>query len=469
MTVALRLRRLSSIMRTPAMRLAAIVSAGIALSMLLLFVFIFWQTTIMEAARVNRILERDAAILSTESLDDLERAVNERVTADFHRVVIAALFDKTGQWVAGNLERIPENIPADGKAHRIDRGRFASSPFDLQPRQMVVRRLPDGHLLVIGRSADGLEGLRTIVGRALALGIIPAVFLSLGAGALFGYRAQKQITTVCLAAERIICGNLEERLPVLAAGDDLGRLTNSVNRMLDEIGVVIDALKTTGQSIAHDLRTPLTRVRLRLEQAAHRADEDAEVREMVGRAIAGLDHALRIITSLLRIGQFDSGYGRDQFGYFDLKAAVQNVADLYLPIAAEKQIAFDFKTVDAPPIYGDKDLIIEAVANIVDNAVKYTQSGGEIILSIDLDDGRPLVRVSDNGPGIAPEEASAVMERFYRSQRTTSVQGFGLGLSLVDSIARLHGFHVAIKNSSPGCVFELRCFPQPVAAIHSAS
>lgn len=450
---------LRGILRTPALRLAAVVSAGVAASTLLLFTFIFWQTAVAETSRVDHILERDAQILSAQAPHEVELAVEERVTADFHRVVIAALFDQAGHKVAGNLDRIPDGIPPDGRAHRIDRSLSGNSPFDLERQRMAVRRLADGRLLAIGRNVDGLEDLRTIVERALALGVIPAVFLSLGVGALFGYRAQKQISAVHLAAERIIGGNLQERLPTIAAGNDFGRLVNNVNHMLDEIGSVIDGLKTTGQHIAHDLRTPLTRVRLRLEQASHRAHHDDEIRETVGRAIDGLDQALRIITCLLRIGQIDSGRGRNKFCYFDLQDAVQEVADLYQPVAAEKQIAFTLETVDAPPVYGDRDLIMEAVANIVDNAVKYTPSGGEVILSVVLDARRPLVRVSDTGPGIPPEEAAAVMQRFYRSDRTSSQQGYGLGLSLVDSIARLHGFRVAIRNSAPGCVFELQCFP----------
>jgi signal transduction histidine kinase len=164
------------------------------------------------------------------------------------------------------------------------------------------------------------------------------------------------------------------------------------------------------------------------------------------------------------MGQMDSGRGRDEFADLDLRDVIQDVADLYEPVTAEKQIAFTVKTTDLPTIRGDRDLIMEAVVNLVDNAVKFTGTGGRVTLSTVIEQGRPIVRVADNGPGIAPEERQAVLQRFFRSERTKSVVGSGLGLSLVDSIARLHGFSIVIRDADPGCMIDLVCGSQDVAA-----
>jgi hypothetical protein len=455
---------LHDILHSQTVRMAAVVAGGMTVTILLLFTFIFWQTAITETHRVDHVLERDAQLLSTESTPALEQAVRDRVAADFHRVVIVALFDPAGRKEVGNLEKLPDDVPIDGQAHSLHQTRSEFASFNLERHRIVARRLPDGKVLAIGRNVDSLEDLRMIVVRALLLGVPPAVLLSLVVGAFFGYRAQRQMSAVHVAAERIMRGNLQERLPHIGNRNDVGRLVTSVNHMLDEIESAVEGLRHANQHIAHDLRTPLTRVRLRLEQSSHQANSSEELREVVDRSIEGLDQALRIITSLLRMGQMDSGRGRDEFADLDLRDVIQDVADLYEPVTAEKQIAFTVKTTDLPTIRGDRDLIMEAVVNLVDNAVKFTGTGGRVTLSTVIEQGRPIVRVADNGPGIAPEERQAVLQRFFRSERTKSVVGSGLGLSLVDSIARLHGFSIVIRDADPGCMIDLVCGSQDVAA-----
>ncbi len=449
--------RLRSLVRTHAFHLAAIVAVGFAGSTLLLFAFIFWQTTTIETMRVDQTLEREAVILAKETPHAAELMIEERLAADLHRLAIAALFDKAGQKVVGNIERIPQDLPLDGQAHRLGPGRPCCARSDIGTGRIVALRFSDGRTLVIGRSIDGLEDFRVVIMRALRLGMIPAAILALLIATIFGYRAQRHMAAVHGAAERILRGNFQERLPARGAGDDFDRLVNSVNRMLDEVGLVIDAVKDTGQHIAHDLRTPLTRVRLRLEQAYHQASSYEELRGMVDRAIDGLDLTLRIITGLLRIGQIDSGHARHLFRSFDIGGAVREVGNLYLPLAEEKQVAFTVDAADVPPIYGDRDLLVEAIINIVDNAIKFTPSGGAVRLEAGIDGEEVFVRVTDDGPGIAPEEREAVMRRRYRSDRTSAADGYGLGLSLVDAIARLHGFRVVIRNATVGCIVELIC------------
>ena len=178
---------------------------------------------------------------------------------------------------------------------------------------------------------------------------------------------------------------------------------------------------------------------------------------MVDRAIVGLDQTLRIITALLRIGQIEASHRYATFSTVDLETVVREIGDLFEPFAEEKGVHFRLIVGSAGYVDGDRDLLSEAIANLVDNAIKFTPSGGMVTLVLERIHEVPVVRVRDNGPGIAPEEREAVMRRFYRSDKSRHIEGCGLGLSLVDAIARLHGFRVAIGDGQPGCVIELIC------------
>ena len=444
-------RRLLSM---PAFRMAAIIATGYFTLTVFLALFIYWQVAIGEINRVDHVLERDAAILAEETPKDLEKGVAERLAADFHRIVIAALFDAAGRPQLGNLGQIPPEIPLDGRAHGTNR----SSSVQLEVLRMVARRLPDGRQLAIGRNVDSLKALRLAVLRALAWGSLPGLILSLVVGGIAGLRTQRQIEALQTAVSNITKGNLQERLPSSDRRDgEFAWLVDSVNRMLDEMAQGIGELESSSQNIAHDLRTYLTRVRLRLEQAYFGAKNYDEMRGMVDRAITGLDQAMRVISALLRIGQINRGQIRHQFQDFNVADALQEIVDLYSSVAETKEITLTLGAEQAVTIHGDRDLFLEAVANLVDNAIKFTPASGRVSLEALLRDGCPVVRVVDDGPGIAPEDRQRVLQRYYRAPNNSATPGSGLGLSLVDSIARLHGFRLVISDVFVGCAIELIC------------
>jgi len=450
---------LPEMFRTSTFRLTVIFSATFALSTLLLFAFIYWQTTVVETERVNAALVRDADAIANAPPLEILRSVTIRLAADFHRVTYASLFTVNGHPLAGNLDRLPEGVPLDGRAHRTNIVMPESGGSNREVVMVVARRLANGQLLVLGRSIDSLDNLRAVVMRALEEGGTPMVLLSLLAGAILSRRAQRQIKSVHLAAERIMRGNLQERLPVRGNADDFGRLTNSVNHLLDEIERLVEEAKNTTDNIAHDLRTPLTRVRSRLERARETAQTRAELEEMVDRAIVSLDQTLRIITALLRISQLEDGRRRAAFSMVDLKTIVQEIGDLYEPFAEENDVRFSIEAQDITAVLGDPDLLSEAIANIVDNAIKFTPAGGWVRLSVEQNGRIPAITVTDSGPGIPSEEREAVMRRLYRSDKSRHIDGCGLGLSLVDAIIKLHDFRLVIKDGDAGigCVFQLTC------------
>lgn len=451
------------VFRTSSFRLAMQFAFAFTLLTLLMFAFIYWQTAVLETKRVENELEKDALALSKGRTQDMGAVVALALASQSHRITYVALFTPDGRPLSGNLQSLPSDLPADGRAYRRDISSPGQAGADRDEVLIVRRNLGNGWIFVIGRSLDSLDNLRSIVLRALRLGGLPTVVLALAAGLTLSRRSQERIKAVRSTAERIVKGNFGERLPTNGGGDDFDRLADAVNHMLDDIERLLDEVTTTSNNIAHDLRTPLTRVRSRLERASRQAQSLEELRAMVDNAIVGLDQALRIITALLRIGHLESHRRRANFAHVDLQALVSEIGDLFEPSAEEKAIRLTTRADRPVFVLGDRDLLSEAIANLVDNAIKFTPGGGQISLTLEDAGGVPRVRVADTGPGIAPDERDAVVLRFYRSDRSRHIEGCGLGLSLVEAIAKLHGFHLVFADAGPGCLAELVCDQTPQA------
>ena len=254
--------------------------------------------------------------------------------------------------------------------------------------------------------------------------------------------------------QRIVAGELQERLPARGTSDTLDELAALVNGMLDEIEVLVRRLAGVGDDIAHDLRTPLTRVRVSLERARHKSRSLDELRRSVDRAMAGLDQSLATITALLRISEIEHSRRVDGFRNVPLADLVHEVGDLYEPIAEDKKLDFGVRAEANTMVHGDRDLLFEAIANLVDNAIKFTPQGGRVELSLLGQGNEAVVRVCDTGPGIPANESELVTRRFYRSDNGRREPGLGLGLTLVSAIAKLHDFNFRI-SSGPGCIAEI--------------
>lgn len=453
---------LVKVLQTGTLRLSVIFSGVCLLSGVLLFGMIYWQIKTFEMQRLAAFVVNQAAAVSQGTPAEIDwmvrtqlRGVNED---EFHNTIYAALFAADGRLMAGNMELLPTGLPADGAAHHAVLEEPGRKPVR-RPIIAVARRLPDGSLLVMARGIGVLSTLESIVAETLMLGAIPAIVPALAAGLWLSRQAQRRVKDVNQAIDRIMQGDVHERLPVKGVADDFDQLAGSVNRMLAEIERLLSEVQGVSDNIAHDLRTPLARVRMQLEQGRSKGGSEADLRALADRAIAGLDQAQSIITALLRIGEIESGQRRAAFGTVDLNEIAGAAADLYGPMAEEKDIQFVLEADDAPPIYGDRDLMIEAVANLLDNAIKFTPSGGTVRLVVAAAGPGAVIRVIDNGPGIPPHERTTIMARFYRLDKSRHVKGSGLGLSIVQAIARLHDFEIIVEDAQPGCLFELRCYP----------
>jgi signal transduction histidine kinase len=300
----------------------------------------------------------------------------------------------------------------------------------------------------------------------LVLGAIPAIGLIIAAGIWLSRQAQWRVKAVNQSIERIMEGHVQERLPVQDTADDFDQLASSVNRMLAKIEGLLAEVQGVGDNIAHDLRTPLARVRTLLERGRDRARTLEDLVAVTDRAIIGLDQAQSIITALLRIGEIEGGQRKSGFADVNLTELVQEAGELYGPMAEAKPVHFEVRTDPTAFVHGDRDLLIEAIANLLDNAIKFTSPGGTVRLQVAAGAEGPVVSVSDTGPGIPPEERAAVMKRFYRIDKSRNIKGSGLGLSIVLAIVKLHDFSITVSAAQPGCCFEIFCYArrQPEAA-----
>jgi signal transduction histidine kinase len=315
--------------------------------------------------------------------------------------------------------------------------------------------------LVIGRRVDETMGVAHVIGQALAVGLVAAFALCVLAGALGNLRAKKRIEEINERVQRIVAGDLSERLPQRTDGDPLSNLAAIVNGVLDEMESLIHALAGVGNDIAHDLRTPLTRARLTLERGRTNAATLEQLQVVADKVIAGIDQSLAITTALLRLAEIENSRRSVNFGTVALAELAREVVDLYEPIAENKRIVLKSDLPEALNVHGDRDLLIEAIANLLDNAVKFTPEGGQVDIAVTRGDDASIVRLTDTGPGISEHERDAVLRRFYRSDKIRNTPGVGLGLNLVTAIMKLHGFRFTIKPGA-GCVVEIVC-PDPSA------
>jgi signal transduction histidine kinase len=456
--------RLLELLRSTPFRWALLVAAAFVVCILVLFGFFYWQTTMYVTANIDGAIVEEANLLAgdppTEGNREVLEAIARRLRDDPRRVKLAALFSPEGQRIAGNMMTLPADLPLDASAHAASVVRIDAGGREPQTVRAVGIRLTTGDILVLGRDAQEVRWTAAIVGRALALGLLPATCLALLAGAWLSLRAHRHIEALGRQASRIVSGGLQERLPIRRSRDPLDRLAAIVNRMLDEIETLVRALAGVGEDIAHDIRTPLTRVRATLERGREQARTLDELQALNDRAIAGLDQSLAIVTALLRIAELDQ---ERRFGELDvapLSQIVREVGDLYDPIAEDKGVALLVEAADAIEVIGDRDLLFEAVANLVDNAVKFTPAGGSVRIGLLPGADGPVIRVEDTGPGIAEAEREAVTRRFYRGDKSRGTKGVGLGLSLVAAIVKRHGFSLVIGEVTgrrPGSVVDIVC------------
>ena len=363
----------------------------------------------------------------------------------------------SGEGLAGNVGSLEPGVldhPGwlETNYHRLE------SPEGAEHRALVrVVQLPGGFRLLVGRDLEERERLFGIVVNAGQWSLALVIVLGLLGGFFVSRRILSRIDAMTGTAQTIMAGDLSGRLPVAGTGDELDRLADNVNAMLERIEALMRGLKEVSDNIAHDLKTPLTRLRNRCEQALRSATGETSYRAALESTIAESDDLIRTFDALLMIARAESGQARDNMTEFDASEIARDVGDLYEPVADEKGIALKIDAPAAAPVRGNRELVSQALANLIDNAIKYAGPSGkvngvpaEIVVRAGNDGERITLSVADRGPGIPDADRGRVVERFVRLEQSRSEPGSGLGLSLASAVARLHGGELKLEDNHPG-------------------
>jgi signal transduction histidine kinase len=367
----------------------------------------------------------------------------------------------TGEGLAGNVGSLEPGVLDHPGWLETDYRRL-EAPEGNEHRALVqIVQLPGGFRLLVGRDLEERERLFGIIANAGQWSLALVVVLGLAGGFFVSRRVLSRIDAMTATAQTIMAGDLAGRLPVAGTGDELDRLADHLNAMLERIEALMRGLKEVSDNIAHDLKTPLTRLRNRCEQALRGNANVAEYRAALESTIAESDDLIRTFDALLMIARAESGHSRDNMAEFDAAEIASDVGELYEPLAEEKGLALRVEAPAAAPVHGNRELVSQALANLVDNAIKYARPNSaatagmngapaEIVVKADTEGDRIMLTVADHGPGIPEGDRGRVVERFVRLEQSRSEPGSGLGLSLASAVARLHGGELKLEDNQPG-------------------
>jgi signal transduction histidine kinase len=437
----------SELLRTTSFRVALLLLALFSVASIFLYV----QTAGYVTGEGDEWLAREQAELAAASPAGRREKLGEHPMGDRdpEGQSLSALFDAAGNWIAGSRASLPQPLPPIDRPFEFERREGGKTV----PFRGSIHRLPSGEIVLVSRDASEEHEFRGLLAGAMAWGWLMVLVTGLAGAAASGAGTLRRLDAVAGAIERIVGGNLSERLPAGGSAGDLDRLIQVVNGMLDDLERLMHEVKGVSDGIAHDLRTPLTRLLAGLERAQRRAASAGEYAAAVEDAIVETRGILASFSAMLRISEVEDGARRAGFRKLDLGKVATDVTELYDPLAEGKGVALSLESAGAGPaeLSGDPSLLFEAVGNLVDNAIKFTPAGGRVTVRVVRDDGRLGIAVADTGPGIPAAEREAVLRRFYRAEKSRHTPGSGLGLSLVAAVARLHGLRLAIEDAGPGC------------------
>jgi signal transduction histidine kinase len=452
-----------SFLRSTGFRLLAwyVVVFGASVAMLLFIVY--WIALAAIDEQLSDSVERETDVLVElyrgGSVDRLARAIQLRMVDLRPPRRYYLLLDAQGERIAGNL---PSMKPAEGEVVLPvsflfpERGSKAVDPADAHPVLARGRRLENGEFLLVGENRYRAVKAQEAIIRAFAWGIAITVLLAAGGGAALGVGFLRRIETINRTTRSIMDGDLSKRVPASGSGDEMDQLALNLNAMLDRIQVLMESLKRVSDDIAHDLRTPLSRLRQKLEAARGKTGPSGDA--VVEQSIAELDAILETFAALLRISHIEAGARRAAFSDVGLGPLVATVSEAYVPVAEDRGQQLIAAIADAPPIHGDRELLTQMMANLIENPIRHCPAGVVITVALSSEGGSPVLQVSDTGPGIPVSERESVFRRFYRLEASRTTPGSGLGLALVKAIADLHGASVNLSDNRPGLRVTVR-FP----------
>jgi signal transduction histidine kinase len=441
-----------NLFRTSAFRLTVLYLMLFGTSVLALLGFIYWSTVAVIESQTMETIEAEARGLADQyrqgGLPRLIEAVRSR--AEMSRDDVYLLTDSDLKPIAGNLNNWPAGAEQRGPWVTLTVSRkepHGTVSYQVRARLFV---LSSGFRLLVGRDTYERTRFQQIVVNALTWSLAGAAALGVGGGLFLSRRMLRRVDHVSRTARQIVAGDLSLRLVKTGSDDEFDRLADSVNRMLDQIERLMTGMRLATDSLAHDLRSPLTRLRGRIELALRQPPGASEDREALADVLAQAEAALTTFDSLLKIAAAEAGTARNEFAIVDLAAVARDAGELYEPVAEDEGVSLTVDVPEQAPVRGQPELLAQALTNVLDNAVKYTPANGHIVVRVTREDGRVALTVTDSGPGIPEAQRRRVLERFVRLEECRRTPGAGLGLSLVDAVTKLHDGTVTLFDNHPG-------------------
>jgi signal transduction histidine kinase len=448
--------------RSAGFRFGVVYALLLAVSGTALAVFLWWATAGLLDRQTEAAINADALGLSERwadgGLPGLVVTIEDRLAQNIDDDAIYLLADPDMKRIAGNLQSWPPSVTQAGPLYELPIMRAGMKSLANVQRY----ELPGGYHLLIGRDVQVRAQLRKMLTDALLWAGIVVILMATAGALVIRSLFRRTLANISATSIAIAGGDFAQRVRLTGRGDEFDQVAEVINDMLDRIGRLMDGVRQVSNAIAHDLRTPITRARTRLEDAALHAECADDLRAAIERATLDLDGIVAVFQALLRIAEIEAGSRRSSFARLDLVPLLAEVADLYGAVAEERGIVLRLETPDAAPAYGDNAMLQQAIANLVDNAVKFSPDGGTVRLTASVST-MIIIAVEDQGPGIPLADREKATDRFYRGESARSTPGSGLGLSLVLAVAQLHGGTLRLEDSRPGLRAVLS-LPLPEAA-----
>lgn len=440
-----------ALIRSTGFRLAALFAALLAISSLAVIGFIRFATTESLTRATDTAIRADVDSLAeryrSEGLPGLVLLIRARVRDNERIGAVYAVADPSGEILAGNISSFPPvQSSNDG---------FLEFPVARNGQRSVIRlrlyALPGDFRLLVGRDAEERVELRRLINETLLTSLILTTLLAIAGGWLLRRMVLRRVDAIRRTTEAIVGGDMSQRLPHRDTPDEFDLLAGTINDMLERIERLMDGVRDVSNAIAHDLRTPLARIRARLEEMSRATAPSEASATPFDPVLDNIDDLLRTFNALLRIAEVDAGARRNTFETISVTSVLEDVADLYRAVAEEEGVELVLEP--SPPellLRGDGQLLAQAIGNLIDNAIKYGKAGKTVSVRAAKEGDHIAITVADRGPGIPIDERGRVTERFYRGERSRSHPGSGLGLSLVAAVARQHGGRLELRDNDPG-------------------
>ncbi len=450
------------ILHTQAFRITLVCVFFYAVSATALVAFTWWNAQRALAAQTDAPIEAAVAGLREQyqrfGVLGLSDVITGRVSQ--HGSGLYYLQSPNGSVLAGNLVELPSSAKLIGRFVEFEYQRNLQGQEVTRTARGQAFFLPGGFLLLVARDISDQRMTRRLFTTTLPCSVGLMLFFGIAGGVLMSRNLLRRLDTINRTSAEIIAGDFSRRVPMTSSHDEFDALAENLNRMLERTERLMKGMREVVDSVAHDLRTPLNRLRNRLEDMQRRIDPDDPHLDDIDGAIAETDRLIGTFNALLLIAEADSGMTRGTMAAVDLSAIVADITDLYLPLAEEKDIVLEVAPSGVLTVEGNRSLVSQALANLIDNAIKYTPSGGHVLVSAAETPASIDLSVSDSGPGIPLEDRTRVLERFVRLEKSRNSPGTGLGLSLVAAVARMHDARLTLGDAVPAGLKATISFPR---------